>query len=788
MGVTTVEYNVRQSHLVELLESVDRPGDYCFCGKTTAYMPRLVVEAVGTISFPLPVAQVESLIRAAEQSPYGRGLQTLVDTSVRNSWQIDASRVRLEGSAWDSTLAGMVSSVAEGIGCPGDRLSAQLYKLLVYEEGGFFAEHRDSEKAEGMVATLVVSLPAEGEGGEIVIRHNGRETVFDMCVSYPDELAYAAFYADCLHETRRVRSGHRVSLVYNLILSGDRSAESALAPVYAEEVRQIAALLTGWSRQGGDNEKIVWLLDHCYSEAGLSFDALKGVDAAVAGVLSEAAALAQCDLLAAILHVREVGSAVYSQYGGGYYDDSYIDVDGIEHPEANGSWLDSWKSEDGNSPAFGEVPLLPEELLPLGALDDADPDDAEVEEAMGNAAPSIEHAYRSAALVIWPRAKTLDILLSGGMEGALEYALTQAGEAGPGLSDDRMLGLVARLFNAWPRENYRSDAAARAKMLRLLAARGARAEPYLSRFLHTIVLPRYSGTENEELVSAARKFGPEVLGRFLPELFRTHLWAYPQSVTDLASRLYRRVASDWEESWATALDLAVLAMTEAIPEALRRAGQSGRGSGRSRSKRQDFGSTSVSAVLRLGWQSGLDRETKAAARQFAEHPDVVPPGRAIPEALAALPDFAGESAFATLWRHAADSLLSRSANRPKSPTDWYVAENLKCNCQACRRLKWFCRDPVSRTGVFPMRQELRRHLRDKIRKHRLPIDTRTQKKGNPYRIICTKNRSDHKGRLAEYEADILSMKLLIRTPPEDAAGGGTNRRIARLQAACARSG
>lgn len=786
MGVTTIEYNVRQRRIEELLQSVDRPGDYCFCGKTTAYMPRLTVEAVGTISFPIPVAQVNSLIRAAERSPYGRGLQTLVDTSVRNSWQIDASSVRLEGAAWDGTLAGMVDRVAEGIGCSGDRLSARLYKLLVYEEGGFFAEHRDSEKAEGMVATLVVSLPAEGEGGEIVIRHDGRETVVDMCVSYPDELAYAAFYSDCLHETRRVRSGHRVSLVYNLILRGDRSAESALAPVYAEQVRQIAELLSGWSRQGGDNNKIVWLLDHCYSEAGLSFDALKGVDAAVAGVLSEAAARAQCDLLAGILHVREVGSAVYSYYGGGHYGESYIDVDGIEHPEASGSWLDSWKSEDGNSPAFGEVPLLPEELLPLGALDDADPDDAEVEEAMGNAAPSIEHAYRNAALVIWPRARTLDILLSGGMEGALEYALTQAGETGPGSSDDRMLEVVARLFNQWPRENYRSDEAARAKMLRLLAARGARAEPYLSRFLHTIVLPRYSGKENEELVSGARKFGPEVVGRFLPELFRTHLWAYPQSVTDLASRLYRRVASDGEESWARALGHAVRAMTEAIPEALRRASRSDRGSGRS--KRQGFGSTAISAVLRLGWQSGLDRETAAAARLFAEYPDVVPPGRTIPAALAAVSDFAGKDAFSTLWRHAVDSLLSRSANRPESPRDWYVAASLRCNCQACRRLKWFCRDPVSRTGVFPMRQELRRHLRDKVRKHRLPMDTRTQKKGKPYRIICTKNRSDHKGRLAEYEADILSMKLLIQTPPEDAAGGETNRRIARLQAACARSG
>ena len=124
----------------------------------------------------------------------------------------------------------------------------------------------------------------------------------------------------------------------------------------------------------------------------------------------------------------------------------------------------------------------------------------------------------------------------------------------------------------------------------------------------------------------------------------------------------------------------------------------------------------------------------------------------------------------------------------QSPRDWYVEASLKCNCQACRRLKWFCRDPVSRTGVFPMRQELRRHLRNKVRKHRLSIDTRTQKKGNPYRIICTKNRSDHKGRLAEYEADILSMKLLIETPPAGAVGGETNRRIARLRAACARSG
>lgn len=33
-----------------------------------------------------------------------------------------------------------------------------------YEEGGFFQEHRDTEKENGMFATLVIILPSEFEG------------------------------------------------------------------------------------------------------------------------------------------------------------------------------------------------------------------------------------------------------------------------------------------------------------------------------------------------------------------------------------------------------------------------------------------------------------------------------------------------------------------------------------------------------------------------------------------------------------------------------------------------
>ena len=241
MGIDWVEYNDEHKQLETLVRSVDRSGDYCVHGKLVAYMPRLEVSPVGTISFPVPDVHAASLIRVAERAPYGRGTETVLDTNVRDCWQIDSAKVQLGGAVWDKTFASILAKVAQGLGCPRKRLSARLYKLLVYETGGFFTAHRDSEKAAGMVATLVVVLPAVGEGGELVVRHKDREKVIDMCVSDPYELAYAAFYADCSHETLPLRAGHRVSLVYNVILSGKGSDDLSRAPDFAGHAKSIAA-------------------------------------------------------------------------------------------------------------------------------------------------------------------------------------------------------------------------------------------------------------------------------------------------------------------------------------------------------------------------------------------------------------------------------------------------------------------------------------------------------------------------------------------------------------------
>jgi len=98
--------------------------------------------------------------------------------------------------------------VADGLGVSGP-VAAELYKLLVYDQGSFFVSHRDTEKAPGMFATLVIVLPSISAGGELVVRHKGREARLDLRCNEPSEAAFAAFYADCVHEVLPVTEGCR---------------------------------------------------------------------------------------------------------------------------------------------------------------------------------------------------------------------------------------------------------------------------------------------------------------------------------------------------------------------------------------------------------------------------------------------------------------------------------------------------------------------------------------------------------------------------------------------------
>jgi hypothetical protein len=148
--------------------------------------------------------------------------RTLLDRRVRDTAEIPASRVRIDRRCWNRTLRPMLGALGSGLGlAPGQRLAAQLHGMLVYGPGQFFKSHQDSERVDGMVGTLVVTLPSRFTGGVIVIEHQG-EVVRYRATAQP--LSFIAFYADCRHEVRPVKTGYRIVLTYDLVLEGEASA------------------------------------------------------------------------------------------------------------------------------------------------------------------------------------------------------------------------------------------------------------------------------------------------------------------------------------------------------------------------------------------------------------------------------------------------------------------------------------------------------------------------------------------------------------------------------------
>jgi hypothetical protein len=92
--------------------------------------------------------------------------------------QVDASQVSI-GSSWEPVLQRAVTEVSQTLGINDSTagcIEARLYKLLLYEQGGHFSAHQDTEKDRGMVGTLVVQLPCEQghSGGTLTVRHKAR--------------------------------------------------------------------------------------------------------------------------------------------------------------------------------------------------------------------------------------------------------------------------------------------------------------------------------------------------------------------------------------------------------------------------------------------------------------------------------------------------------------------------------------------------------------------------------------------------------------------------------------
>ncbi|MEZ4657396.1 MAG: 2OG-Fe(II) oxygenase [Caldilineaceae bacterium] len=190
--------------LLHLLDQVESSGAFAVSGTLPPIPPGLTVQGIGHIGLPLTTQQAQALIAQSEQAPFGRREEAIVDTEVRKNWQIGAETFELTNSQWQAAIQSAADQIGHELGLVDCTISAEPYKLLIYEAGSFFTAHRDTEKIPNMFATLVVNLPAAHQGGELIISHAGQSNRYSFADNSLFESSFVAFYADCYHEVKPV--------------------------------------------------------------------------------------------------------------------------------------------------------------------------------------------------------------------------------------------------------------------------------------------------------------------------------------------------------------------------------------------------------------------------------------------------------------------------------------------------------------------------------------------------------------------------------------------------------
>lgn len=104
----------------------------------TCPLPGLEIDGVGRIPLPLTGQTAELIASVGHQAPYGHGTDTIVDPTIRDTIQIDASNIRFLNPNWAPTIQDWVEKeVWSGLGCAPftSRPRCELYKLLLYKPG-----------------------------------------------------------------------------------------------------------------------------------------------------------------------------------------------------------------------------------------------------------------------------------------------------------------------------------------------------------------------------------------------------------------------------------------------------------------------------------------------------------------------------------------------------------------------------------------------------------------------------------------------------------------------------
>lgn len=349
-----------------------------FCAEDALLINDLsvTVTGVGKLSFPLTSDSVENIVKVSSKAKFGKGKATLLDMTIRDTQVIPANMLKVGIN--EESLCNILERIGSGLNIDkNSRLVPHLHNMLIYGPGQFFKMHRDSEKIKNMVATLVILLPSSHTGGDLIIRHKNNKHVF-FGSQKRNVVKCIAFYSDCQHEIEKVNVGYRVALTYNVGLQSPGVSSNVQLD---EDLNR--AVQFYFSSEDTPN-RLVFYLNHSYSEQSLKWNLLKGTDRThVFSLLAVAKEQGRvpCLALAEYREEREL-----------YNDENLLDSS-----TELVFWVDEFNLKFNESTGISDKELC----YTTETTDLFEPYKEEEEECMGNDGGHANKWYRRACVVLW---------------------------------------------------------------------------------------------------------------------------------------------------------------------------------------------------------------------------------------------------------------------------------------------------------------------------------------------------------------------------------------------------
>ncbi len=527
-------------------------------------------------------------------------------------------------------------------------------------------------------------------------------------------------------------------------------------------------------------DRLVYLLDHEYTQRGLRWNRLKNSDAQRAIALQEVARELDCEIFLALADVHETWSCEdeysgYSDYGQRYYEDDDDDEnEGGESPGESSDpelteLIDSdvelrhWLGAGGRWEAVA-ARVDAAELCYTRPSVDLEPFESEHEGYTGNAGNTVEHWYHRAAVVLWPRERTFVIRAKASPRWGIGEVAKSLRARNPAAA----IAMAQRLVPFWANVTGRTekpalfdatlkvaaklgDPSVAAALLQpfALAALKPKAAPRLADLLDSYgfdwcrtLLQEWASEENHEPPQTRLSW----MDSTLPVLCRTLCASDSSAGRELAGWIL-------SEQWAWLLE-------------------------RSRQIRQHVLAKDATRemvglckpILRVIESSRATQQPDLLGRVIAfltadaaEIPVQVPIGLLRNAKEHHAPTTLKNWGLPPVHAHCLQVVTARLNEPARASADWSIRTLIRCSCRLCETLTQFLRASDKVRYEWKLAKDHRSHIHRIIDAYDLPVTHTTRRTGSPFTLVLAKTAAVFERDAAERQSWQQELQWLKKT-------------------------